>query len=86
MKKGLRIYTSSSKIADVYNYESSWFTGYNEKYFFDKGALFAAISKRIAYPLIIQFALRKYPKYKKNIGFFDAYKYMVQGLKHYNNK
>lgn len=84
LTRGLKVYTNSTKIADVYNYESSWFEGYNKKYFFDKGALFGAISKKFAYLLIIQFAIRKYSKYKNAISFREACKYMFQGLKHYN--
>lgn len=86
LRKGLKIYTSSSKIADVYNYESSWFTGYNEKYFFDKGAFFASISRRFAFLLSLQDALRKYSIYKNHIDLVDALKYMLRGSKHYNSR
>lgn len=44
-KAGLKIYQSQETIATVDFSTSSWFTGYNEKFFFDKGAWLVA-----AYP------------------------------------
>ena len=43
MDAGLKIYKSPIKVADVKQDGSSWFNGYNEKYYFDKGALMAAM-------------------------------------------
>ena len=42
-RAGLRIYRSPVKVADVKQETSSWFKGYTDRYFFDKGALFAAL-------------------------------------------
>ena len=42
-RAGLRIYRSPVKVADVRQDGSSWFEGYTDKYYFDKGALFAAL-------------------------------------------
>lgn len=42
-RAGLKIYRSPVKVADVKQETSSWFNGYTDKYFFDKGALFAAL-------------------------------------------
>ena len=44
-KAGLKIYIYPRTIGTVSQDESSWFVGYNEKFFFDKGAFFAAINK-----------------------------------------
>lgn len=38
-KSNLKIYAHPYKIARLNNGESSWFTGYNERYFYDKGKL-----------------------------------------------
>ena len=46
LKKGLKIYVYPAFIATVDQTTSTWFEGYTEKYFYDKGALFAALSKR----------------------------------------
>lgn len=42
-KAGMKVYRSPIKVADVRQDTSSWFTGYNDKYYRDKGALFAAL-------------------------------------------
>lgn len=60
--------------------DSSWFTGYDDKYLFDRGAIFYAISQKLSYLLILQFAIRRkklFPDYSymKMIGL------MLQGLK-----
>jgi glycosyltransferase involved in cell wall biosynthesis len=81
LKKGLKVYTSSKKIADVYNYQSSWFTGYNNKYFFDKGYLYGSIAPKLSFMLALQFLVRKYPIYKNQVKFQDAYKNIMRGIK-----
>lgn len=43
IKSGLHLYESPRKVADVKQNTSTWFTGYTEKYYMDKGALFAAV-------------------------------------------
>ena len=46
-KKKMKIYEYPAVIAEVDYSNSSWFTGYNEKYFYDKGAWV-----KVAYPKI----------------------------------
>lgn len=81
LRKGLNIYTVEDIIADVYNYESSWFNGYNEKFFFDRGALFAALSKPFSLLLIYQFAIRKHSSYKDEFKFNQSIELMKKGRK-----
>lgn len=45
----LKIYCSPIKVAEIKQENSSWFQGYNEKYYHDKGALFAAALPRFCY-------------------------------------
>ena len=49
IRAGLKIYRSPIKVADVKQESSSWFEGYTEKYYVDKGALFAAALPRLCY-------------------------------------
>lgn len=85
-KNGLKIYYVPFKIANLHIGDSSWFKGYNEKYFFDRGASYAALSSKLCYLLILQFAIRKYKKYNKEIRFKDAIKYMMKGIKNYKKE
>ena len=41
-KKGLRLYSHEHVLGACAKDSSSWFKGYDEKYFFDRGALIAA--------------------------------------------
>lgn len=49
IRAGLKIYRSPVKVADVKQDTSSWFEGYTEKYYRDKGALFAAALPQLCY-------------------------------------
>ena len=42
-RKGLTIYVSRETIGRVFFTESTWFTGYDEKYFFGRGAYYQAV-------------------------------------------
>jgi glycosyltransferase involved in cell wall biosynthesis len=51
LRKGLKVYTYPKTIGTVNQEESSWFTGYNEKFYFDKGVLLSAIFPLLKYPI-----------------------------------
>ena len=79
LKKGLKIYTYPAYIATVDQRESTWFKGYNEKYFFDKGALYCALSERWCVLYILQDIIR-HKKMYGNFTFGQIYKYMKNGV------
>ena len=82
MKNKLKLFTSKELIATVDNKKSSWFKGYDEKYFFDKGALYCAINKRFKFLLCFQHLLRH--KYiLEDIKFNKALKLMIEGSNSY---
>ena len=58
VKKELRVYTSSVVICEVDFSNSTWFKGYNEKYYFDKGALFYQLHGRYAFLFSIIYLIR----------------------------
>ena len=82
LKNKLKIYTSPVNIGIVYNRKSTWFKGYNEEFFFNKGALFTAISSRFRIILILQFLLR-HREFLEKIKFSKAYKLMLEGSNDY---
>ncbi|WP_347321053.1 glycosyltransferase family 2 protein [Rossellomorea sp. RS05] len=83
LKKGLRVETNPDEIAIVDQEGSSWFNGYNDKYFYDKGVFFTALSKNFAYLLIIQFLIRKYKLYKNEITMPNALSMMLKGANNF---
>ena len=82
LNEGLSIYSSTKYIGVVNHTKSNWFNGYDYKYFFDKGALFTAINKRIRHILMLQYLLR-HKELFTNIKFFKAYGIMLKGSKEY---
>ncbi|MFJ8512853.1 glycosyltransferase family A protein [Lysinibacillus xylanilyticus] len=80
LRSGLKIYSSTKVIADIMENESTWFTGYNEKYFFDRGALFQAIGgSKLSFLLMIQFLIRKRKLYSDKINSLYAFRQMIKG-------
>lgn len=59
--------------------QSSWFRGYDDKYFFDKGALFSAISRPWASFLCLQFLIRKRKRFRDKVSLPKAYRLMREG-------
>ena len=83
-KNKLKVYSSPSYLGVVYNDNSTWFKGYNEKYFFNKGALFTRVNPKLRHILCLQYLIRHkdvLTKYK----LFEAYKIMMKGSKDYLN-
>lgn len=83
LKKGLKILYVPKQIACLRNEESTWFKGFNEKYFRDRGAIFYEMSHKLSVILIVQFVLRKYKVYRDEITMDTAIKCMLTGRKHY---
>ena len=83
--KGLKVYAWSETIADIEDEDgtSSWFSGYNEKYFIDKGAVYSAMTKYFASVYCLYFAIRHQEKYSNSISFYQAMKWMREGIRKY---
>lgn len=89
LKNKLKIYASKKNLGTVYHNSSTWFNGYEEKFFFDKGALLTAISPRHRIFMILQFLIR-HREVLKNTTFVKAFKKMKNGsndyMKNYKNR
>ena len=86
IKNKLKIYYCPIKIGILNEHKSTWFKGFNEEYFVSKGACYKRIFRKMAIFINIQFLIRKYKLYKKNISFFKAYKAMNEGCRQINKK
>lgn len=58
---------------------STWFSGYNEKFFFDKGALYSALYHRAAPIYYLRFLIKYRSKYIGDYSFFKAWAAMRKG-------
>jgi hypothetical protein len=81
LRKGLKIIFVNKKIGEATQSESSWFLKYNKKYFMTQGKIFKEMTTKYYKFLIIQFAIRKYFLYYKEMSFIGAIKYMLKGAK-----
>lgn len=86
LKKKLRILYVPIKIAQLHIGKSTWFNGYNKKYFISNGAIFYEISVIMSWIFILRFAIVHYKKYSNTNSFFKAVKYMLIGRALYKKK
>lgn len=80
-KKGLTFYVSKETIGKVSFEKSTWFTGINEKFFFAKGAYYAAVHPKTACFWMLYFAWRTKNFSKMSIK--DKIQWMRLGRKGY---
>ncbi len=81
-RKGLKMYACPIVIAKVKQEESSWFTGYNDKYFVDKGILIANAFPRMKRLFLYYFAYGM-RNVSKDYSLTKICKLMKQGFKEY---
>lgn len=77
------IYTYPLLIASESDRQSTWFTGYNEKYFYDSGALMSAIYGKWKYIMSFVFLLKR--NHNKDLSFKQKLKFYFIGAKNYKN-
>lgn len=78
---GLNIYFVPLTIATLIPSESTWFKGYDEKFFFDRGKTTRyVLGKHLAILYAAYFLLAKHNKYCEDISFVLVSKAIVKGL------
>lgn len=87
LRKGLKIYAVPETIAILTDERpSSWYTGYNEKYFLDQGSLYYCISKKYWRLLCFQDCLRHRKKFMSFGKWTKCFRLMIKGGLTYDNK
>lgn len=82
IQAGVKMYAYPARIGTV-TFETTWFNGYTEKYFFDKGIFFYFLSHHFARLLCLQYCIRKQGLFREIYGWNKAYKLMLEGIKKY---
>ena len=85
-RRKMRIYGSSYSLGYCAKDMSTCFFGYNERYFYDQGVLYAAAFGIFAYPMAIQFCIRKRKTYQHEIDIRKALAEMKKGIAHYGGR
>lgn len=84
LRAGLRVVAVPEVVGTILpDSESSWFDGFDSKYFHDRGALYAASSGRVGYLLALQFAVRRRRLFQGAFSSVDAAREMVSGIRSY---
>lgn len=85
LKSGMKVRTSDKLIAKVYNDASSWFEGFNDKFFYDKGKLSKALFPK-TYKLYIEQFLRRHKEMTREIDLKTARKLMLAGARDFGGE
>lgn len=78
LKKGLRIMAVPATLAKIHDGDSTWFTGYTDKFFFDKGVLYYALHRYLCKIHCFIHCFRYRKKYEA-YGWKKAIKQMWKG-------
>lgn len=81
MSRGYRVYTAPVTIAREEAGESTWFAGYNKKFFRDRGVLYHYLYGRLARAMALRFLLAHRAKMCRSVTAQQAYRWMVEGIK-----
>lgn len=80
LREGLRIYAYPAVIGHLRPEPSSWFTGYNEKYFFDKGVLWSQLFPHGGWAYGLAHCLKQRKRYA-DFGWLPAWRAVCRGLR-----
>ncbi|MBR5116382.1 MAG: glycosyltransferase family 2 protein, partial [Lachnospiraceae bacterium] len=81
LKKGLRLYHSPLNLGAETARESTWFTGYNDKFFRDRGTLYRALYGRMAGILALRFLYKNRREWLADRSFGSAYRLIREGMR-----
>lgn len=82
-RKGLTFYVSKETIGRVSFASSTWFSGFDERFYYGKGAFYQAARPKLKYLWILYMALKTYRS--KEMKFVDKIKWMYYGTKGYKS-
>ena len=81
IKKGMKVYKVPVMIGRENGRESTWFKGYDRKFFFDRGVLYSHLYGGLAKAMAFRFVYTKKQEMCKEIFWKDAYGIVCEGIK-----
>lgn len=81
LKAGLKIYSHTVCIGEETERESTWFSGYHEKFFRDRGVLYHYLYGRLALPLALRFLWVHRRQMCREVSLRQAYSWMRDGVR-----
>lgn len=80
MDKGYQVYASPAVLGKETEGQSSWFTGYHEKFFYDRGVLYHFLYGRLAKLWALRFLLAHKEKLCTELSVKKAFQIMKRGI------
>ena len=80
LRAGLVIKAVPVNIGKEVPRKSTWFNGFNEKFFRDRGVLYSFLYGKYAKIWALRFVLAKKKSYEKSVKPSDAYRWMKEGI------
>lgn len=80
LKAGLAMYTSTEEIGEEVYRESTWFRGYDEKFFWDRGVLYHFLYGSMAKLFSLRFLYAHREEMCREISLKEAYQLMKKGI------
>ncbi len=81
LKRGLHLYAETAEIGEEIFRESTWFKGYNEKFFYDRGVLYHYLYGGLARLWALRFLLIHKGTMCAAVSLKQAFSWMRQGIK-----
>lgn len=85
MGKGYQVYTAPVTIGREEAGQSSWFAGYNEKFFVDRGVLYHFLYGKLAWVMSLRFLLAHRGTFCQEVSVAQAYDWMKRGVREGRN-
>lgn len=80
MSKGYQVYTAPVTIGKERAGDSTWFAGYNEKFFHDRGVLYHYLYGKLALAMALRFLLAHKSKMCEMVSLKQAFDWMREGI------
>lgn len=81
LRAGLKIYSHTICIGEEKERESTWFSGYHEKFFRDRGVLYHSLYGKLALPLAFRFLWVHRDEMCREVSLRQAYSWMKAGVR-----
>lgn len=85
LRSGMKGYASPKYLGEVLHTESTWFKGYTEKYYYDKGALYRAVFGKRMLVIALLMELKHFGK-KSEFTFTKKLQLYLSGMKDFDHR
>ena len=82
LKAGLAVYRTTVALGHESVSKSTWFKGYTEKFFFDRGVLYHFLYGKMAFIWGFRFLFKNRVEMCSQMGFFKSYRLLLSGVRH----